>query len=107
MILMKLLDVYSKINNCPRKMGALQVMCALGDVHREGTEWMLIKDMESKFDIDKSNLYPIVKQLEAVGLIEKRYSQGGRIVDQVTRSSVIRLVPECIEALGGGNEAYV
>lgn len=107
MLFVKLLDIYNKINSCPRKMGSLQVLCALGDAHRQGVEWMPVGDLANATQADISNVRTAIGQMVKENLLEKRYLDlQGQVTERATKSPVVRLVPECVQALGGDCESY-
>ncbi|EHZ2651943.1 hypothetical protein K5N55_003890 [Vibrio vulnificus] len=105
MFFMTLFEIYNKINACPRKMGALQLLCALGDDHRQGRQWVAVSDMILSEKVDASNVHKTINQMIDNQMIERRYlDKEGNISDRKTRVPVIRLVPDCLAALGQGEQ---
>ncbi|HFQ5361858.1 TPA: hypothetical protein ACGVAY_004259 [Vibrio vulnificus] len=105
MFFMTLFEIYNKINACPRKMGALQLLCALGDNHRQGRQWVAVSDMILSEKVDASNVHKTINQMIDNQMIERRYlDKEGNISDRKTRVPVIRLVPDCLAALGQGEQ---
>lgn len=101
MLLMKLLDIYNKINSCPRKMGSLQVLCALGDAHRQGAQWVPVSDLQETVECDTANVRHAIKQMLDQNLIERAYIDiDGAMTEKRTKKPVVRLFGECQEALG-------
>ena len=108
MLFVNLIEIFNKINSCPRKMGSLQVLCVLGDAHRKGVEWMSAHDIAGQTQTDLNNVRNAITQMVDQQLVEKRYiDTNGQLVESPTKKPVIRLIPDCFEALGGGYEAHV
>ncbi|MCG9659928.1 MarR family transcriptional regulator [Vibrio mediterranei] len=102
MLFVKLFDIYTKINACPRKMGALEVVCLIGDLHRDGTEWVRVKDLAENTQQDPANLSRVVQQLLKEGLIERKFlGLDGEMTEARTKTPIIKLEAECLAAIGG------
>ncbi len=106
MNLVNLVDIYNKINNCPRKMGSLHILCILGDAHKSGKTWVNVLDLAEQSQTNISNVRNAIAQMVDERLIEKRYiNKEGQLTESATRQIVVRLVSDCNEALGGTHEA--
>lgn len=101
MILVTLLDIYEKINQCSRKMIAFQVFFALGDASKDNTNdsWVTVVDIRKQLELEEGNLSRALSSMENLGLIERAALDEGR-------GKKIRLAAECREALGGDHEVY-
>lgn len=62
------------------KRGLLDVCVLAAMQHRDSYGYQIIKDMRPYVDISESTLYPILRRLEAAGLLTERHAEhNGRL----------------------------